>query len=83
MRVEVTLHNHDAEPVAGTLRGRFGTVAFERPVAVPAASATRVVFDPGTTPALRLDHPRLWWPAGYGEPDLYDVVLSFEPEGGP
>jgi beta-galactosidase/beta-glucuronidase len=83
VRVEVTLHNHDAEPVAGTLRGRFGTVAFERPVAVPAASATRVVLDPGTTPALRLDHPRLWWPAGYGEPDLYDVVLSFEPEGGP
>ena len=29
-------------------------------------------------PALRLPVPRLWWPNGYGEPNLYHVELRFE-----
>jgi hypothetical protein len=37
-----------------------------------------VKLDPSTTPVLRLDHPKLWWPAGYGEQNLYPVQLSFE-----
>jgi Glycosyl hydrolase 2 galactose-binding domain-like/Exo-beta-D-glucosaminidase Ig-fold domain/NedA-like, galactose-binding domain/Glycosyl hydrolases family 2 len=83
VRVEVTLHNLNAGPVSGTLRGRFGSLAFARPVTVPAASAVRVVLDPGTNPALHIDHPRLWWPAGYGEAALYHVALSFAPDDGP
>ena len=27
---------------------------------------------------LQLDNPKLWWPAGYGQPNLYDVSLQFE-----
>jgi hypothetical protein len=27
---------------------------------------------------LQLANPKLWWPAGYGEPNLYDVNLQFE-----
>jgi beta-galactosidase/beta-glucuronidase len=79
--VEVELRNHDAAPVAGTLRGRFGDVAFETPVRL-AASETKVVrLDPSTHPALRLHQPKLWWPAGYGEPSLYPVELKFEAGG--
>jgi len=76
--VEVTLVNHDARPVAGRLRGRFGESAFETPVQL-AASETKVVkLDPATHPELRLQHPKLWWPVGYGEPSLYPVELKFE-----
>lgn len=76
--VEVALQNHDAKPVAGTLRGRFGDIPFETPVRL-AASETKVVkLDPSTHPALRLQHPKLWWPVGYGEPNLYPVELKFE-----
>ena len=28
--IEATLHNHEPQPVTGTLRGRFGDMAFER-----------------------------------------------------
>ncbi len=32
---------------------------------------------------LRLNNPKLWWPAGYGEPNLYQVETSkFETAGG-
>jgi len=80
--VEMSLRNTGPRPVAGVLRGRFGDVRFEREVEVPAAGSTVVRFDPASVAALRLHHPRLWWPAGYGEPNLYDVRLEFDTAGG-
>lgn len=76
--VEVSLTNHELKAVAGVLRGRFGDVAFEQPVKIPASSTRAVKLDPLTHPVLRLNHPKLWWPVGYGEPNLYDVELKFE-----
>ena len=75
--VEATLRNHARSAVTGTLRGRFGAVAFEMPVTIEAGSNKTVKFDPSTTPALRLANPKLWWPAGYGDPNLYPVELTF------
>ncbi len=79
--VEVTLRNHESQPVSGTLRGRFGDVPFEAAVSLDANAAKVVTLDPSTTPALRLANPRLWWPNGYGSPDLYSVQVSFEVGG--
>jgi hypothetical protein len=81
LRVEVSLNNHESRPVSGTLRGRFGKVDFAQPVTIEAASISTVVLDPSTHPALRLQKPKLWWPAGYGEPSLYDVELQFDAAG--
>jgi hypothetical protein len=78
VRVEVRLNNHGSRPVNGTLRGHFGEVTFEQPVELEAASARTVVLDPSTHQVLRLKNPRLWWPAGYGAQDLYDVELKFD-----
>ena len=75
--VEATLRNYARTPVSGTLRGKFGTVAFEMPVTIEAGSNKTVKFDPSTTPALRLTNPKLWWPAGYGDQNLYPVDLTF------
>jgi hypothetical protein len=69
--VEATLHNRGTQPVSGTLRGRFGDEFFETAVTV-AAGADQVVKQ-----ALHLREPKLWWPAGYGQPNLYNVLLEF------
>ena len=76
--IEATLHNHEQKPVTGTLRGSFGTVQFSRRITLPAATTTTIRFDPSTVATLRLRSPKLWWPAGYGEQNLYPVKLSFE-----
>ncbi len=76
--VETTLRNSASQAVSGVLRGQFGEAQFEQRVEVPAAATVVVRLDPASVPALRLRHPRLWWPVGYGEPDLYDVKLAFE-----
>ena len=82
LTVEVAVRNTESRGVTGTLRGRFGDVEFEQEVEVPAA-ATRVVrLDPSAIPALHLRNPRLWWPVGYGAPELYDVSLEFVTAGG-
>ncbi len=71
--VEAVLRNSTDAPVSGLLRGRFGDTPFETAVTLDAHSVKSV-----KAPALHLDHPKLWWPNGYGEPDLYPVQLVFE-----
>lgn len=80
--MEVTLRNHSGAAVTGVLRGRFGPVAFEEKVMVPAGGDRAVYADPTTHAELRMRNPKLWWPAGYGAPDLYDVELRFVETGG-
>ena len=80
--IELTLRNHEPRPVAGKLRMRFGEAAFEMPVTVAASSAQTVKLDPAAHPELRLRNPKLWWPNGYGDPNLYAVELQFETADG-
>jgi len=81
VKLEVTLRNVTSKPVSGTLRGSFGDAAFELPVALDASSSKTVRVDPSTVPTLHLKNPKLWWPAGYGDPNLYPVELKFETTG--
>jgi hypothetical protein len=80
--LDLTLRNHEPRPVAGKLRVRFGEAVFEMPVTVGASSAQTVKLDPAAHPELRLRNPKLWWPNGYGDPNLYPVELQFETADG-
>ena len=75
IRIEVPLNNRSAQAVNGILRGRFGDVSFERAVTLEPASVNTADW------SMRLDNPKLWWPAGYGDPNLYNVELQFEAGG--
>jgi hypothetical protein len=75
--ISATLSNHDNAAVSGTLRVKFGAAAFETPVTIEAGAEKTVKLDPSTTPVLHLVNPKLWWPNGYGDQNLYPVELSF------
>ncbi|MDR0844059.1 MAG: discoidin domain-containing protein [Tannerella sp.] len=79
--VELTLKNHSAETVSGTLKGAYGEAGFEQAVTLAAHEEKSVKLDSRTNPALHLENPKLWWPKGYGEPNLYDVAFSFDIDG--
>ncbi|HUB34656.1 MAG TPA: hypothetical protein VMA31_16585, partial [Bryobacteraceae bacterium] len=74
--ISATLRNSGAQTVTGTLRGHFGDIAFETPVSIEAGAAKNLSLDP-----LHIDHPKLWWPNGYGAQNLYSVELSFVAAG--
>jgi hypothetical protein len=75
--IEATLHNQESTPVSGTLRARFGSITVQVPVALDPSASKTIHFDPSKYPALHLAHPKLWWPVGYGDPNLYPVQITF------
>ncbi|HEU5396177.1 MAG TPA: beta galactosidase jelly roll domain-containing protein, partial [Verrucomicrobiae bacterium] len=75
--VSTELRNASASPQQGVLRGAFEGVKFEQPVTLAAGETKTVTFAPADFSQLHVDHPRLWWPNGYGKPELYHLKLSF------
>ena len=74
--VMVLLQNHEAAAARGTLNLRFGDQTLSMPVTLDGASSRPVKLD------LKLQNPKLWWPAGYGDANLYPVELAFDAGGG-
>lgn len=77
LKLQVTLKNHSSENVKGTLKGKIGGLNFETPVSLSSSEIKTIILDPSTISSFKLDNPKLWWPNGYGEQNLYDVYLEF------
>jgi beta-galactosidase/beta-glucuronidase len=80
VRIGVNVRNHRAAPLQGSVRLRLGEVKAESRVSLAAGEAREVWFAPASHPQLQIEQPRLWWPNGYGDPDLYDVRISVCPD---
>lgn len=78
IHVELTLRNHRAEELTGILSGLFGQISFEKEVTLEAGGKQVLKLDPDSFPSLHMKNPELWWPKGYGSPNLYDVTLEFQ-----
>ncbi len=76
--IETTVENVSDAPQKGVLEGSIESIAFQQPVELAPHSKQLVRFDPKSTPALHIEHPRLWWPNGYGPQNLYKLHLSFK-----
>ncbi len=75
--LEVLLVNHDSTALSGKLAGKFGNIVFEQSVSLKALETKIVKVDTSANPALKIHNPKLWWPCGYGEQNLYPVELKF------
>ena len=78
LTAEVIVKNHDGNAVKGTLEGKVGEITFRQPVELAAGEEKTVVFDAKDFPQLKVENPRLWWPNGYGAPNLYDANFTFK-----
>ena len=79
---DVTLENHKSEAVSGTLTGKYGDIKFEQEVSLEPSSSKVVKINPSNNPSLHIINPKLWWPKGYGQPNLYNVELVFKTASG-
>ena len=76
VEIIVPLENDSTTPSTGTLKAAFGDTTVTKQLTVPPGKSS-VTLSPKEFPQLTVQHPRLWWPNGYGKPDLYTLRLSF------
>jgi hypothetical protein len=77
LNIQVTLNNHRAEKITGKLMGKIGNISFELPVTLASSESKKISLDPSAIPSLHFKNPKLWWPNGYGEQNLYNVKIEF------
>lgn len=73
LSIEVEIQNAASTYQQGILRGTInpGNIEFAQTVGIYPNRKTTVKLDKSTVPELSIDNPKLWWPNGYGEPNLY------------
>ena len=76
--VQATVENVSDTPEKGVLEGSIENIKFEQAVEVAPHSSKLVSFDSKNTPVLHIEHPRLWWPNGFGPQNLYTLHLRFK-----
>ncbi len=76
VNIHVPLVNETSEAIVGTLEASFEGVTVRKRLTV-APGRTEVTLAPSDFPQLKLTRPRLWWPNGYGRPELYHLRVSF------
>lgn len=62
--------------VSGSLSAQFEGVDINQTYTLNPHEEKTVVFSPETFKALNIKNPKLWWPNGYGAPNLYDLELK-------
>ena len=77
VEISVPVQNLSSQPVDATLHARFEGVDIARTISV-SPGQTKLTLSSAEFPQLHLEHPRLWWPNGYGRPDLYHLKLSID-----
>ncbi len=76
--VEAAVENVSDHPVNGVLEGTIENIVFAHQVELAPHSTQQIKFDSKSSPALHIDRPRLWWPNGYGEQQMYRLHLAFK-----
>ncbi|MGB9146828.1 MAG: sugar-binding domain-containing protein, partial [Acidobacteriaceae bacterium] len=76
IEIDVPLTNAGPSAVEGDLTAAFDDVKVTKHVRlVPGENDVRL--EPSEFPQLKVRHPRLWWPNGYGPPTLHTLLTTF------
>ncbi len=73
--IEVPVRNAGQASAAATLTASFEGVTLTRKLDLPPGESL-VKLTPSEFAQLHVMQPRLWWPNGYGRPDLYHLKLQ-------
>ena len=80
IEIDVPVTNLSSAPVSATLAASIEKIVVRKSVTLPPGESV-VRLTPAEFAQLNLEHPRLWWPNGYGSPELYSVKLDLQSGG--
>jgi lambda repressor-like predicted transcriptional regulator len=78
LTVTVPVRNAANTPARVTIGAISDGIRLATTVTIPAATSTIVTF-----PAVTVRNPKLWWPNGYGAPDLHTMRVTATVDGEP
>ncbi len=80
LSVSTQLRNSSGEQKEVSVSGVIqpGNIRFTKKVQLAPHSSTRLYIDRKDVEDLVIHEPKLWWPNGYGDPNLYTCELSCE-----
>ncbi len=78
--LNVPVRNGSNVAKAVTVRATFEGASVEKTATIQPGDGV-VRFTPTEFAQLRVRNPRLWWPNGYGEPNLYDIAFEAVVDG--
>jgi hypothetical protein len=78
--IRVPVRTYGTKPVSAVIDATIGDVHVQK-LAVFNPGVSQLELAPAEFPQLRFAHPRLWWPNGYGSPDLYTLTLVAQVSG--
>jgi exo-1,4-beta-D-glucosaminidase len=81
LTVTTLVKNASAQSVKGILKGKIEKIEFSQEVELGPSESKDVSFTPEQFPQLKINHPRLWWPAQMGQPELYGLSMEFDVGG--
>jgi hypothetical protein len=73
--ITVPVTNLSDKPVQATLNADLEQVNIHKSLTLP-PGASVIKLSSAEFSQLHLQHPRLWWPNGYGKPELYHLKLT-------
>lgn len=60
----------------GTLTGKGDPVILKQRFSIGPGDTLEILWNKGNMSELHLEEPVLWWPNGYGKPNLYNLTIS-------
>ncbi|MBP6673191.1 MAG: discoidin domain-containing protein, partial [Bacteroidetes bacterium] len=77
--IRTELMNNSPVERSGVLTGTIqpGAISFSLPVTIGPNDTKIVTVDNDGFPELSIKDPKLWWPNGYGAPNMYTCSLKF------
>jgi hypothetical protein len=89
LSLDVLLSNNSGQPRQGMIQVTISpdnftgpAVRFSKTAVIEASGSTAIHLSAAEIPELTIHHPRLWWPNGYGNANLYRVRLRYQDRNG-
>jgi hypothetical protein len=79
LSVRLGLSNHSGKLSSGTLQCTIqpGNILLTKEMHIRPGETADISFDADKYPQLHLKDPALWWPNGYGDPNLYTCTIQY------
>lgn len=78
--IKTNIKNVTNKPVQGILSAKIENINLQQSYSLKANEEKELIFSPSEYQKLNINNPRLWWPNGYGNPELYNLVLETKVE---